>query len=197
MDDVRLESNDSKDQQLGILLAEAQEALDYGHNEEAVELYEEAISHSDSPDAELFNKLGIAHARLERLTRAEQAFEEALKIDSKFVPAISNLGNIYFSRHDLEAAEEYYKQATSYDPEYATAYNNLAALYKKQGKIGESVQALKKSQRLALKNPPRSYHSAGADGTQPRRRGLLGCFGSSLLLLVIVALLIVLGATLF
>jgi len=166
------------------LFEEAQHALNFGENQQAIELFKDLIAVTVEPEAEYYNKLGIAYARLERLEEAREAFEAALDVDSRFVPALSNLGNIYFSNDDLEAAEEYYQKAIKHDPEYSTAYNNLAALYKRQGKIGEAVNAMKKSQRLALKKPADSYYDHPGSNSRSGRRGLLGCLGSSVLLVV-------------
>ncbi len=174
------------------LRARAQEALDYGDYYEAINIYLELLNELDPPDAELLNKLGIAYARSGKLENAEEAFRAALEQDETYAPALSNLGNIHYSREEYEEAEALYKEAIKYDPDYGTAYNNLAAAYKKQGKIAEAVDALKKSQRLQVKNPP-SLPGRSADGGR-RRRGL-GCLGGSgLVLMAVFALVAVLLA---
>jgi Flp pilus assembly protein TadD len=173
-DENQAEQPEQKD--LATLRGEAQQALDYGKNEEALKLYAQVLELLPEPDAETYNKIGICLARQEELVEAEEAFEKALELDERYAPALSNLGNICFSRDELERAEELYKEAIKNDPEYPTAHNNLAALYKKQGKIGEAVTHIKKSQRLKLRNPPETSYTAPDDTEEGGRSRFLGCW---------------------
>jgi len=58
------------------------------------------------------NKLGIVYARYGKWNKAEGEFQAALQKE-EFVPALVNLGNLYFIRKDFEAALSWYERAIS------------------------------------------------------------------------------------
>jgi tetratricopeptide (TPR) repeat protein len=89
-----------------------------------------------------FNKLGILSASLDKIKDAEEAFSRALKIDSKYLPAIINLGNLQFLRKEYAKAVSIYKSAlaqssASSSPKTShTLLINLARSYSALGQAG-------------------------------------------------------------
>ena len=69
------------------------------------------------------NKLGVLYARYGLEEKALQEFQKILLIQD-FVPALINIGNIYFIEKDMDQALPYYQKALKLDPE-----NKKALLY--------------------------------------------------------------------
>jgi tetratricopeptide (TPR) repeat protein len=101
--------------------------------------------------AEAENQLGVLEAIIERWDVARGHFQAALSSDPKHHRALTNLGNLELETGHLEAAEARYREVIRINPEYSVVYNNLAAVLRKLGKRGESVEMIKKSQRLAMR----------------------------------------------
>jgi tetratricopeptide (TPR) repeat protein len=101
--------------------------------------------------AEARNQLGVLEAVCENPDLARTHFQAALASDPRHYRAITNLGNLELETGNLQTAEMRYREALKLNPEYSVAYNNLAAVLKRQGKRGEAVDMLKKSQRMSLK----------------------------------------------
>jgi tetratricopeptide (TPR) repeat protein len=100
--------------------------------------------------------LADAHNSLGKLAvnsdsaRAEHHFKRALEADPRHHRALANLGNIELARGEIKQAIGRYREAIKLEPEYATAHNNLAAALRRDGRLSESVTALKRSQRLTV-----------------------------------------------
>ncbi len=101
--------------------------------------------------AEAENQLGVLEAIIERWDVARGHFQTALSADPKHHRALTNLGNLELETGHLEAAEARYREVIRINPEYSVVYNNLAAVLRKLGKRSESVEMIKKSQRLAMR----------------------------------------------
>lgn len=101
--------------------------------------------------SEAENNLGVLEALSENVTAARTHFQAALAADSRHYRALTNLGNLELEAGNLEQAEILYKQVIAIQPEYSVVYNNLAAAMRKRGKRHESVEYLKKSQRLHMR----------------------------------------------
>ncbi len=60
------------------------------------------------------NKLGVVYARYGLYDKASEAFETVLQ-DEEYIPALNNLGGIYFLKEKYEKALEYYDRALQQD----------------------------------------------------------------------------------
>ncbi len=128
------------------LLIQGNHAWSNGQSGEAVECYHLLVERfPDLPDG--YNKLGVVEAELGHLAEAEQWFLAALQCDRKYVPSLSNLGNICLERDQLDDAIRYYALALESDPEYPPAHRNMAVAYRKKGELRVFVKHLKQSQR--------------------------------------------------
>mgnify|MGYP002355410277 FL=1 len=93
-----------------------------------------------------FNKLGILYASMDRMKDAEEAFSRSLKIDSKYLPAIINLGNLQFLRKEFSKAAATYKSALaqssarSATTTSAILFINLARAYSALGQLGPAKE---------------------------------------------------------
>ena len=68
------------------------------------------------------NKLGILYARYGLYDKAEKEFMKVLINNSRYVPSLINLGNIYYLKKQIETAITYYNKA------YKIAPNNPRVL---------------------------------------------------------------------
>jgi hypothetical protein len=98
-------------------LKETDLGLQYGNKETIVRLYREDMGElvdlivgdysstaQKSGKKEDFNKLGIAYAKFDQYSRAEQALKTALRIDPNYTSALANLGNIAYLQGDYKNA---------------------------------------------------------------------------------------------
>jgi len=118
------------------------------------ELLERATSASDR--AFLLNKRGVARIGLERPDLARADFAGALEALPNYAPALTNLGNLLLEDGDVPSAIAHYERAISSDRDYAVAHLNLGVAYKRQGRIADSVRALREAQRLEQRRTPRA-----------------------------------------
>jgi tetratricopeptide (TPR) repeat protein len=100
--------------------------------------------------ADAHNSLGKLAVHSD-LAKSENHFKRALEADPRHHRALTNLGNIELERGEVTQAIERYREAIKLSPDYATAHNNLAAALRRTGKLSESVAALKRAQRLTVK----------------------------------------------
>jgi len=88
--------------------------------------------------AERFRKQG-------RLKDAKRLYEEALKLDSRHVDALNNLGVVYLHDKDYSAAQRKFEAITRIEPGDADPYYNLACLHAVKGEQRQSLAYLKKA----------------------------------------------------
>ncbi len=198
--DATMTTEENQEQCPGIdeAIEKADERLAVGDNWEALRLYLEIIE-EDPENAYAINKAGVAYARMGEMEHAERCFYDAVIIDHRFVPALSNLGNIFLDREQNEIAIALYRKGLRYDPNYSVAHNNIAAAYKRIGKIDKQVNHFKRSQKIMAfgrgRESPEEMVSGSEDRDydpesvprRPRRR--FGCLGGLVTLIGLLALL--------
>lgn len=87
----------------------------------AIEAYKQAPQNS----AVVWNKMGIANQMLFILPEAKRCYEVSLKLDSKNVNVLNNLGTVYDSEKNYKAAVKMYRKALKIDPKSALVLKNL------------------------------------------------------------------------
>ncbi len=100
-----------------------------GRTQEAQTLYERA---------ERFRKQG-------RMKDAKRFYEEALKLDSRHVDALNNLGVVYLHDKEYSAAQRKFEAITRIEPGDADPYYNLACLHAVRGEQRQGLAYLKKA----------------------------------------------------
>jgi tetratricopeptide (TPR) repeat protein len=98
---------------------------------------------------------GVYLANLNRAKEAEQAFREALQLDSTDIIALINLGNLFDQQGKRKEAEQAYLKAVSLDASNAEAHYNLGLLYEDLGLTDKAKIELDKAAELKphLSNP--------------------------------------------
>jgi tetratricopeptide (TPR) repeat protein len=91
-------------------------------------------------DAKNANAMGITYARFDRLAEAEEWFHKALEIDPKFIPARTNLGNVYLLTGRETDAKKMYEISMSLKKTDAKTHLNLAIYYRKKGDAGRAAE---------------------------------------------------------
>lgn len=83
--------------------------------------------------------LGLAYEVEGRPELAAREYDDALRKEHGYMPALIGLGNLAFDRGAMKEAEAYYRQALSTAPEDPGVNNNLAMVYlTQQEKLGEA-----------------------------------------------------------
>jgi tetratricopeptide (TPR) repeat protein len=80
----------------------------------------------------LQNRLGVLYARYGLLDKAEEQFRRVADRE-RYVPALLNLGNIFYMRDDLDAAFDYYRKALAGAPGDAKVLLSLAKISYERG----------------------------------------------------------------
>ncbi|WP_293912884.1 hypothetical protein [Deinococcus sp.] len=165
-------------QQLGVALGSLEGAETARHVEPA-ELRSALSPALDTPltRAEALNAVGVLHAVHEEAPQARAAFEAALEADAGHYRAMSNIGNLELQAGNPAAAEAAQRRAIALNADFAGAQHNLGVALRRQGKLGESVKAIRKSQRLGLRQMRETDSArliggrsgAGRSGAGPRK----------------------------
>ncbi len=125
----------------------------YEHLEEAPDGVEESYNAQD-----WFQK-GIEYQESRKLARAENAFNQALKLKPDFYEVYINLGNVYFvTGRYTEAIESYNYAAKKMDYKNAV-YNKIGTSYFLLGDYYKSIEAFKKAKYE--ENNPETLFSLG------------------------------------
>ena len=90
---------------------------------------------------EPWTNLGLCLSRQKRLQDARSVLEYALEINSDYLPAMNNLGEVYqeLGEHDLQMKN--CLQAVSKHPNSALAFNNLGSAFVELARFAEAKQA--------------------------------------------------------
>ncbi|MBI0445893.1 tetratricopeptide repeat protein [Deinococcus sp. DB0503] len=135
--------------------------------------------------AEALNLIGVLHALRGEAQAARAVFEEALLSDPGHYRAVTNIGNLELEAGQPALAEARYREVLRLNPDYDGAYHNLGVALRRQGKVHESVGAIRRAQRLSMK---RSQEEAREDLREQFRQG--GMWRSLRWVLVVALLLL-------
>lgn len=147
----RAASFDNKDAWTCYRIGEAYNAN--GKTKEALAFYNRAVELAPFYH-EFRNKYAGSLIQLKKIPEAKKMYEFILKENPKFVPALNNIGYIYYQNGDKKKAIEYYNKAIALDPDYEQALLNKAALLLSENKFN---QALVLARRVLKRNPKNEY----------------------------------------
>lgn len=94
----------------------------------AAQAYEKILA-TDSKDAALLNKIGMAYQQLGDDGKAERYYKRSWKADKRFASAMNNLGTIEYGKGHYKSAIKDYNRALAVGTERATIYSNLGYAY--------------------------------------------------------------------
>jgi len=86
----------------------------YSENyEEAIKNYE--IAAAIQPNADLYNNIGIAHIKSNKIEQAKESFYKAIELNPNDIKPRCNLGKIFIDNNDLSKAEEQFNVCDKID----------------------------------------------------------------------------------
>jgi len=110
-----------------------------------------------NPNSEfIFNKLGIAYARLKFYREAASSFLQSIALNSKYPYSFNNLGSVYFAQKENRKAEKYFQRAIRLSGDVASFHVNLGTLYFETRKYSAAMAEL----RHALQIDPETLKKA-------------------------------------
>ncbi|AZI43953.1 tetratricopeptide repeat protein [Deinococcus psychrotolerans] len=101
--------------------------------------------------AEALNSVGVLHAIHEETGQARQLFEQAAEADAGHYRAVSNIGNLELQAGNFKEAEAAQRRAIALNPDFAGAHHNLGVALRRQGRVNDSVKAIRRGQRLSVR----------------------------------------------
>ncbi|GFR98121.1 transmembrane and TPR repeat-containing protein [Elysia marginata] len=88
----------------------------------------------------LYNMLGEAYFKIERLAEAEKWYLEALKVKPDHMPAHLTMSKLMLVKKQPAKAEEWLLKAKQIDPTSYTVDNHIAQLYAATGRYKEAME---------------------------------------------------------
>ena len=126
-----------KENVAGTKVKQANEFLEQGDYQRAVDYYREAVA-EDPGNARTYYDLALALDRLGQIAEEREALKKAIELDSKLARAHNQLGFLSMQAGQELEAEKELRAAVTLDPDYAEAENNLGVLCGQQGKNKEA-----------------------------------------------------------
>ena len=132
---------------------------------------EELVSQiSKTGNIRAINKLGVLYARFGRNAEAEAEFRKVLAKAPEDVPALLNLGSIYFLKNDTKTAGQFYERAARKSPNNPSVLLALARVSHETERYAEAAVAYNK---LKSVDPGLAQQFAYLGLSVRRRRGPL------------------------
>lgn len=100
-----------------------------GLDNQAIELFSKAVSHSPN-SADFYFNLAWSLQKLHKDAEAIETYQRALLLQPGVKEAYNALGNLYARNEQPDKAEQAYQQAISLDGNYAEAHANMANLHR-------------------------------------------------------------------
>jgi tetratricopeptide (TPR) repeat protein len=139
----------------------------------------------DRPEAHL--NLGVLDLRRQQPVDAEAEYRTALRLDSNFVPALTNLADLDRMRGQDQQGADLLRKALIIEPKNADVRHSLSLLFIRQHSYTEALDQLRQASKLAPDNamptympshstppvrPPRPSHCWNARTCNIRRTGM-------------------------
>jgi len=128
------------------LMRQGSVALQQGHFDQALKLFEEAAS-LQPKNATAYNMIGLCHFRKENYPEALEAFTKALNLVPTFSDARNNRGATYLAMGQFSMAEVDFLAvlADNTYPHHWDVYYNLGMTYYRRGNVAAAQEAFVKA----------------------------------------------------
>ncbi len=127
--------------------------------ETAAKMFQQRAAAQPS-DMASFSALGAIYFHLGEYPASIEAYNQALRLDSKRPQLFNNRGLTLSAQGRFELAEKDFQTAIKLAPKYAQAYSNLGWLYFKADKLEQAIEQYNKAIELEKDNP-RHYINRG------------------------------------
>jgi Flp pilus assembly protein TadD len=134
-----------------MLTAEQQSALDNAN----AEFVDAQLASADRPEAHV--TLGAFYAERRQPVEAEAAYRTALRLDSRFVPAMVNLADLYRLLQREPEGEQLLRQALLIEPDNGAAHHALGLLLVRRQGLAEALPLLRRAAELDASNGRYAY----------------------------------------
>ncbi|XP_030646482.1 protein O-mannosyl-transferase TMTC2 [Chanos chanos] len=121
-----------------------------GHQEEAISVYKEAIQKMPRQFApqSLYNMMGEAYMRLNRLSEAEHWYKESLRVKPDHIPAHLTYGKLLAMTGQRTEAEKYFLKAIQLDPTKGNCYMHYGQFLLEESRLLEAAEMAQKAAQL-------------------------------------------------
>ncbi|XP_029378721.1 protein O-mannosyl-transferase TMTC2 [Echeneis naucrates] len=121
-----------------------------GHQEEALSVFKEAIQKMPRQFApqSLYNMMGEAYMRLNKLTDAEHWYRESLRAKPDHIPAHLTYGKLLAMTGQKTEAERYFLKAIQLDPTKGNCYMHYGQFLLEELRLLEAAEMAEKAARL-------------------------------------------------
>jgi tetratricopeptide (TPR) repeat protein len=133
--------------------------------ESALSYYQQALERheNEGPKAILWNNMGNIQWTLDQFQEANNAFRQAIALDSKFALPWFGLGNLFSELTRYQEAIDAYRRAIELDSTDAWFYHNLALVYEKMDQYQLAVSSYKQALERHSENADQAitWHNLG------------------------------------
>uniref|UniRef100_A0A8C2PQQ7 dolichyl-phosphate-mannose--protein mannosyltransferase n=1 Tax=Cyprinus carpio TaxID=7962 RepID=A0A8C2PQQ7_CYPCA len=121
-----------------------------GHQEEAISVYKEAIQKMPRQFApqSLYNMMGEAYMRLNKLTEAEHWYKESLRAKPDHIPAHLTYGKLLAMTGQKTEAEKFFLKAIELDPTKGNCYMHYGQFLLEESRLLEAAEMAGKAAHL-------------------------------------------------
>ncbi|KAM6961737.1 protein O-mannosyl-transferase TMTC2-like [Tautogolabrus adspersus] len=121
-----------------------------GQQEEALSIYKEAVQKMPKQFAphSLFNMMGEAYMRLNRLEEAAHWYRESLRVKPDHIPAHLTYGKLLSIIGQKTEAEKFYLRAIQLDPTKGNCYMHYGQFLLEQSRLGEAAEMAERAAEL-------------------------------------------------
>ncbi|XP_006781217.1 protein O-mannosyl-transferase TMTC2-like [Neolamprologus brichardi] len=121
-----------------------------GQQEEALSIFKEAVQKMPRQFAphSLFNMMGEAYMRLNRLEEAGHWYRESLRVKPDHIPAHLTYGKLLSIIGQKTEAERYYLRAIQLDPTKGNCYMHYGQFLLEQSRLGEAAEMAERAAEL-------------------------------------------------
>lgn len=138
---------------IDLLMAMAKNDQRRGNYAAAAKKYQEVLNTLPLPEA--YHRLAIVSVRLGDSTKAEQLFEEAIRLNPDHAELLADAAYFEYLQGDLVKAEQYARRGLKQDAYLVRLHNNMGLILAARGKDQEAVTEFRLSgidQTAALAN---------------------------------------------
>ncbi|XP_077601104.1 protein O-mannosyl-transferase TMTC2-like [Stigmatopora nigra] len=121
-----------------------------GQQEEALSVFKQAIQKMPRQFApqSLYNMMGEAYMRLNKLTEAEHWYRESLRAKPDHIPAHLTYGKLLATTGQKSEAEKYFLKAIQLDPTKGNCYMHYGQFLLEESRLLEAAEMAQKAARL-------------------------------------------------
>ncbi|CAL8262266.1 unnamed protein product [Merluccius merluccius] len=121
-----------------------------GHQQEALSVYKEAVQKMPRQFApqSLYNMMGEAYMRLNKLEEAEHWYRESLRAKPDHIPAHLTYGKLLAIKGQKAEAEKYFLKAIQLDPTKGNCYMHYGQFLLEESRLLEAAEMAEKAAHL-------------------------------------------------